>query len=68
MGELLRGGGQIVCDGFDALRSVVEQILSNEPRRRQLGETGYRFARTFTPERMRRAWDTLVRSSPEAVQ
>jgi glycosyltransferase involved in cell wall biosynthesis len=60
MGELLGGGGQVVCTRFDDLRAHVEALLADPARAAAQGEAGYRFARSFTTERFRREWTEVL--------
>jgi len=57
MGELLRGGGQIVCDDPARIRESVEQAIQS---RAALAETGLRYARRFSEERFANEWRALV--------
>lgn len=61
MRELLEGGGQIVCESFDSLKSKVEFLLSRPEEARRLGEYGYEFAKQFSLERFAKSWQQLVR-------
>lgn len=57
LGELIRGGGQIIYPSpGDALRCVEEAL----ERRDELRESGLKFARQFTPERFREQWRSLI--------
>jgi glycosyltransferase involved in cell wall biosynthesis len=53
MRELLEGGGQIICDDFDAL-------LQDERRRMELARAGRNYAKQFTTERFQAEWVGLV--------
>jgi glycosyltransferase involved in cell wall biosynthesis len=68
MGELLRGGSQIVCSRFEDLRSHVEALLAEPERRGRMGEEAHRFARTFTEDRMRSDWVRLLSSLDSSQQ
>lgn len=57
MGELLRGGGQLVCEDFAQLRGYVERAVGDK---RDFGERGRQYARTLTRERFRDEWLEVV--------
>jgi glycosyltransferase involved in cell wall biosynthesis len=63
MGELLRGGDQVVCETFDELAPQVSSLLADPVRRRAIGQRGFAFARQFTVERFNLAWRELVERS-----
>jgi glycosyltransferase involved in cell wall biosynthesis len=56
MRELLEGGRQIICNGFDELRGKVYYALDHP----ELGEMGFEFARQFTVEKFNDEWLSLV--------
>lgn len=60
MGELLEGGGQIICRDFGSLKEKVEYLLSHPEVREKNGERGYNFAKDFTLERFGKAWLDLI--------
>jgi glycosyltransferase involved in cell wall biosynthesis len=49
MRELLEGGGQIICEDFDALPQSVRYALQHP----EIGEHGYAFARMFDMKRFK---------------
>jgi glycosyltransferase involved in cell wall biosynthesis len=57
MGELLRGGGQLICDDPAHIAEAVERAIGS---RSTLGEAGRRFAATFSEERFTREWVALI--------
>lgn len=57
MGELLEGGGQIVCKDFNDLRKNVEYLLDHP----EIGERGYNFVKDFTLEKFGYDWRSLLR-------
>lgn len=57
LGELIRGGGQILCPSPDKALSCVEEALA---RRDELSRNGLKFARQFTPERFQQQWRALI--------
>jgi glycosyltransferase involved in cell wall biosynthesis len=57
MGELLRGGGQLICEDVAQLEGAVRQAAQN---RAALAAAGQRFAREFSAERFTREWRALV--------
>jgi hypothetical protein len=66
MGELLRGGGQILCDDPARLADAVRRAIDG---RDALAASGRRFAREFSAERFAREWRTLVdRLSVDAAE
>lgn len=60
MGELLKGGGQIICSGFVDLRNKVESLLQNSGLRREMGEKGFEYAKRFTEERFKEEWRKVI--------
>lgn len=60
MRELLKGGGQMICENFGSLREKVEHLLNQPEVGEKMGETGYNFARTFSAERFRKDWLELI--------
>jgi len=60
MGELLEGGGQIICPVFSDLKEKVEYLLNNPQEREKMGKHGYVFAKEFTLERFKSDWLKLV--------
>lgn len=60
MKELLKGGGQIVCEDFVNLRGNVERLLDNVELRQRMGEAGYNYTIQFTKEKFKRAWLDLI--------
>jgi glycosyltransferase involved in cell wall biosynthesis len=63
MGELLRGGDQVVCETFDELAPQVSSLLADPHRRHEIGQRGFAFARQFTVERFSSAWRRLIQQS-----
>jgi len=61
MGELLEGGKQIICDGFDELREKVYYALDHP----ELGEMGFEFARQFTAKKFNEEWLSLIEKVSE---
>lgn len=57
MGELLQGGGQIICKNIQDLREHVHFALANAA---PLGDKGYRFASQFTIQRFSESWLNLI--------
>jgi glycosyltransferase involved in cell wall biosynthesis len=57
MGELIEGGGQIICKNILNLRELVHDALSNAA---PLGDKGYRFASQFTLKRFNESWLSLL--------
>jgi glycosyltransferase involved in cell wall biosynthesis len=57
MGELLRGGGQIVCEDPGRIADSVDQAIRA---REVLGPAGQRYARTFSDERFTAEWQRLI--------
>ena len=60
MGELLRGGEQVVCETFDELAPQVSSLLANPLHRKAIGRRGFAFAKQFTVERFTLAWRQLI--------
>lgn len=60
MGELLRGGEQVVCETFDELMPQVSSLLANPLHRSAIGRRGFAFAKQFTIERFTLAWRQLI--------
>jgi len=60
MGELLRGGEQVVCESFDELAAQVSSLLANPLHRKAIGRRGFAFAKQFTVERFTLAWRQLI--------
>lgn len=60
MGELLKGGEQMVCETFEALAPQVSSLLADPLRRRAIGRRGFAFAKQFTVERFTSAWHQLI--------
>lgn len=58
MGELLEGGGQLVCKDFRELQEKVKFAILHK----ELGEKGYQFARAFTFERFKQDCVTMISS------
>ena len=56
MRELLEGGRQIICDGFDELREKASYALDHP----ELGEMGFDFARQFTIKKFNEEWLRLI--------
>ena len=56
MRELLEGGGQIICEGFDDLKEKVCDALEHPER----GEAGHAFASQFTVKRFEEQWLNLI--------
>jgi glycosyltransferase involved in cell wall biosynthesis len=63
MGELLRGGDQVICENFDELSPLVSSLLADPPRCRSMGRRGCAFAKQFTVERFNLAWRQLLERS-----
>jgi glycosyltransferase involved in cell wall biosynthesis len=57
MGELLRGGGQIVCEDPARIADSVDRAIRS---RATLGPAGQRYARAFSDARFTREWRELV--------
>lgn len=57
MGELLRGGGQMICEDPARIAQSVDEAIRS---RAALGASGQRYARTFSDERFTRAWRELI--------
>ena len=57
MGELLRGGGQLICGDFAELRKYVQMALDQG---QELGRRGRRYAEQLTLDRFRREWLAIV--------
>jgi glycosyltransferase involved in cell wall biosynthesis len=62
MGELLRGGHQVICPSHTQLRSHVEALLANPRLAGELGRQGQLFARRFDLKRFRSEWIELLSS------
>ncbi|MDO8424415.1 MAG: glycosyltransferase family 4 protein [bacterium] len=60
LGELLEGGKQIICPSFASLRERVEYLLGRPEVRARMGEDGYNFAKTFTSEKFKEDWLSLI--------
>lgn len=60
MGELLTGGGQIVCRDLRSLRESAEMLLGSAEAREDLARRGCHFARQFTFEKFQADWLDLV--------
>ncbi|MBI4101545.1 MAG: glycosyltransferase family 4 protein [Candidatus Nealsonbacteria bacterium] len=60
MGELLKGGGQVICSGFPDLRSRVESLLQNPQLKKEMGEKGYEYAKGFSEERFKEEWIKVI--------
>jgi glycosyltransferase involved in cell wall biosynthesis len=56
MGELLRGGKQVICKDFNKLRENVEYLMKNP----EVGEKSYEYAKQFTVERFEKEWMELI--------
>lgn len=59
MGELLRGGGQMICSDFGRLREHVALALENAD---ALGTRGYEYASMFTTRRFADRWARVLQS------
>jgi glycosyltransferase involved in cell wall biosynthesis len=57
MGDLLRGGKQIVCESLRDLRTCVAHAMEHSV---SIGECGYRYASQFSEEAFADAWRGLV--------
>lgn len=57
MGELLRGGGQVICEDPAQIADAVRGAIRS---RAALAASGQRYARTFSEERFIREWRELV--------
>jgi glycosyltransferase involved in cell wall biosynthesis len=57
MRELLRGGGQIVCEDPARIADSVDRASRS---RAALGPAGQRYARAFSDERFAREWRDLI--------
>jgi glycosyltransferase involved in cell wall biosynthesis len=57
MAELLRGGGQLICEEPTELADTVRRAVAG---RAAFAESGRRFARQFSAERFTREWRALV--------
>lgn len=58
LGDLLRGGGQIICDNEEGFPACVEEALA---RRDELIRAGRAFAESFTVDRFNEEWQAVVR-------
>lgn len=58
MGELLKSGGQVICNGFRELRERTVYALEHP----EIGEQGYAFAAQFTRDRFEEAWLELMQN------
>jgi len=59
MGELLKGGGQLICQQVAELPQIIRQAVA---RRRELGIQGHAFASHFTVDQFNRQWLGLIAS------
>jgi len=59
MRELLKGGGQLVCEDFSDLPGKVQFAILHQ----DFGERGYRFAKTLTQNRFRQDWTKAINST-----
>jgi hypothetical protein len=57
MGELLRAGGQVVCEDPARIAESVDHAIRS---RATLGPAGQRYARTFSDERFTVEWRELI--------
>ena len=57
MRELLEGGKQLVCEDISKLNDLVDIAMEN---RKELGESGYNFAKDFTMERFVEGWGKIL--------
>lgn len=62
MKELLEGGKQIICQEFGELREKVNYLLKHPKIRKEMGESGYNFAKNFTYEKFKKEWLSLIKS------
>ncbi len=60
MRELLEGGRQIICEDVKMLPSLIRQLLSDQKKRKEMGASGYMFAKQFTKERFQKEWVELL--------
>jgi len=60
MRELLTCGNQVLCEDFNVLRSEAKTLLADENRRRDMGQSGYDYAKEFTYQRFQAEWVQLV--------
>lgn len=58
MGELLRGGGQVICEEPAEIAAAVRRAIAS---RAELAAAGRRYARGFSDERFTREWQELIR-------
>jgi glycosyltransferase involved in cell wall biosynthesis len=56
LGDLLKGGGQIICEHFSELKGKVTYLLENLESKKELSESGYEFARRFPIEEFNKKW------------
>jgi glycosyltransferase involved in cell wall biosynthesis len=59
MGELLKGGSQLICQQVADLPQMIQKAVDH---RRELGIQGYAFASQFTIDRFNRQWLGLIAS------
>jgi glycosyltransferase involved in cell wall biosynthesis len=59
LGELLHGGGQIICD-FSSLKNEVENMLNNQNLIDDLGIKGQNFTKKFTVEKFINEWKDCI--------
>ncbi len=62
MGELLDGGGQLICRDFENLKPLVMEMLRDREKSRDIGGKGYAYAKKFTKDKFAHEWDKLIGS------
>ena len=60
MRELLKGGGQIICENSRGLKNQVEFLLLNPRKAAIIGQGGCNFAKNFTKEKFNKDWINLI--------
>ena len=63
MGELLESGGQIICREIDYLSSLVDNLLGDEEKMKDMSLKGYMFAKNFTKETFNQEWIDLIENA-----
>lgn len=61
MEELLRNGGQIICNDLKKLKPLVVELLENEVKARKIAEEGYKYASQFDLLTFQSKWVNLIR-------
>jgi len=60
MRELLKGGGQSICENSRGLKNQVEFLLLNPRKAAIIGQGGCNFAKNFTKEKFNKDWINLI--------